>query len=83
MRGGPMTGETATANIILAGNDLIAIDATGVAILRSIATTPEITRGPVFAQEQMARGIELGLGISKPKHIEFVTGDKESSECAR
>ena len=81
--GGPMTGKKATANVILAGSDRIAIDASGVAILRSLGTTPEVSRGPVFAQEQIARGIELGLGISKPEHIEFVTGDKESAAYAR
>lgn len=82
VNGGPMTGKKATANVVLAGKDRIAIDATGVAILRLLGTTPEVTRGPVFAQEQIARGIELGLGISKPERIEFVTGDKESSDLA-
>jgi uncharacterized protein (DUF362 family) len=81
--GGPMTGKKVTANIVLAGNDRVAIDATGVAILRSLGTTPEVTRGHVFAQEQIARSIELGLGISKPEYIEFVTGDHESSDFAK
>jgi uncharacterized protein (DUF362 family) len=81
--GGPMTGIKATANVILAGSDRIAIDATGVAILRSIGTTPEVTRGPVFDQEQIAHAVELGLGISTPEQIEFVTGDKESANFAK
>jgi uncharacterized protein (DUF362 family) len=81
--GGPMTGKKVMANVVLAGNDRIAIDASGVAILRSLGTTPEVTRGPVFAQEQIARGVELGLGISKPEHIEFVTSDKESFDFAK
>ena len=80
--GGPMTGEKATANVIMAGNDRIAIDATGVAILRSLGTTPEVTRGPVFEQEQIARAVELGLGVSKPEYIQLVTCDKESSDFA-
>jgi len=81
--GGPMTGKKARANVVLAGNDRIAIDGSGVAILRSLGTTPEVTRGTVFAQEQIARGIELGLGVSKPEYIEFVTGDQESSDFAK
>jgi uncharacterized protein (DUF362 family) len=82
VNGGPMTGKKAAANVILAGNDRIAIDAAGVAILRSLGTTAEVTRGPVFAQEQLARAVELGLGISKPEQIEFVTGDQKSSDFA-
>lgn len=82
VNGGPMTGKKVTTNVILASNDRIAIDATGVAILRSLGTTPEVTRGPVFSQEQIARSIELGLGVSNPEHIEFVTDDKESSDFA-
>ncbi len=77
--GGPMTGTKAIANVILAGTDRIAIDATGVAILRGLGTTSEVTRGPVFAQAQIARAVELGLGVSSPEQIEFVTGDAESA----
>jgi uncharacterized protein (DUF362 family) len=83
VKGGPMTGTKATANVVLAGNDRIAIDAIGVAILRSLGTTPEVTRGPVFAQEQIARAIELGLGISIPEQIEFITDDKDSADFAK
>ncbi len=79
INGGPMTGKKATANVILAGTDRIAIDATGVAILRRLGTTPEVTKGPVFSQEQIARAVELGLGVSSPQQIEFVTGDDESA----
>ena len=82
VNGGPMKGKKAAANVVLAGNDRIAIDAVGVAILRSLGTTPEVTRGPVFAQEQIARAVELGLGISRPEQLEFVTGDQKSADFA-
>jgi uncharacterized protein (DUF362 family) len=81
INGGPMTGGKATANVILAGS--IAIDATGVAVLRWLGTTPEVTRGPVFSQEQIARAVELGLGVSSPEQIEFLTGDRESAEFVK
>jgi uncharacterized protein (DUF362 family) len=83
VNGGPMTGTKAAAGVMLAGSDRIAVDATGVAILRSLGTTPEVTRGPVFAQEQIARAVELGLGISTPEQIEFVADDKESADFSK
>jgi len=59
--GGPMRGELAHAGVMVAGTDRIAIDAVGVAILRSLGTTPEVAQGKVFQQDQIARAVELGL----------------------
>ena len=56
----------------------IAVDAVGVALLRHFGTTPEVSRGSIFAQEQIARAVELGLGITEPAQIALVTGDPES-----
>jgi uncharacterized protein (DUF362 family) len=53
--GGPDTGDKVLANVVLAGSDRVAIDAVGVAILRLLGTTPEVSAGPIFAQEQLAR----------------------------
>ena len=80
--GGPATGERVNANVIIAGTDRIAVDAVGVAVLRILGTTPEVSNGPIFAQEQIARAVELGLGISSPEQIEIITGDAESAEYA-
>ena len=80
--GGPAVGERVNANVILAGTDRIAVDAVGVAILRTLGTTPEVSNGPIFAQDQIARAIELGLGVSSPEQIELVTGDEDSAEYA-
>lgn len=82
VKGGPASGEQAPANVILAGVDRIAIDAVGVALLRYWGTTPEVSQGPVFAQEQIARAVELGLGVTTPDAIEFVTDDAESAAYA-
>lgn len=81
--GGPDRGTRVEAGVILAGSDRVAIDAVGVAILRSLGTTPEVSRGPIFEQEQIARAVELDLGIKSPAQIQFVTGDAESENLAR
>ncbi|MFW9924893.1 MAG: DUF362 domain-containing protein [Candidatus Thorarchaeota archaeon] len=78
--GGPMEGTRKTGNVFIAGTDKIAIDAVGVAILRLLGTTPEVSTGPIFEQEQIKRAIELKIGISSPKEIEFITDSKESDE---
>ena len=80
--GGPHVGRRVNANVIIAGTDRVAIDAVGVSILRMLGTTPEVSQGTVFQQEQIARAAELGLGVQSPKDIELVTGDDESEELA-
>jgi len=80
--GGPEAGTLVNTGVILAGTDRIAIDAVGVAILRSVGTTPEVSRGPIFQLEQIARAAELGIGIGSPRQIELVTGDPQSAEYA-
>ena len=83
VNGGPDQGQLVNANVILAGTDRVAVDAVGVALLRYFGTTPEVSRGAIFEQEQLARAVQLGLGISGPKQIELVTGDDASSEYAK
>jgi uncharacterized protein (DUF362 family) len=80
--GGPMEGEKAKPGVVIAGTDRIAIDAVGVAILRLLGTTPEVSKGKIFQQDQIAMAIELGLGIKSPDEIEFVAGDKIGNEMA-
>lgn len=81
--GGPDQGKRVAANVILAATDRVAIDAVGVALLRSFGTTPEVSRGPIFAQEQLARAVELRLGVGGPQAIELVTGDAQSAAYAQ
>jgi uncharacterized protein (DUF362 family) len=77
---GPMEGTRVEANVFVAGTDKIAIDAVGVAILRILGTTSEVTNGSIFDQDQIKRAVELELGISSPKEIEFLTDSEESDE---
>jgi uncharacterized protein (DUF362 family) len=81
--GGPDRGTRVKSEIVLAGIDRVAMDAVGVAILRMFGTTPEVSRGKIFDQEQIARAVELGLGIDSPMRIEFVTNDADSAAYAR
>jgi uncharacterized protein (DUF362 family) len=80
--GGPDRGTKVEAGVMLAGTDRVAIDAVGVAILRLFGTTPEVSRGSIFEQEQIAQAAELGLGVSSAKHIQLVTGDAKSEAFA-
>ena len=80
--GGPARGSRVDAEVMLAGTDRVAIDAVGVAILRLLGTTPEVSRGSIFEQEQIARAAELGLGVSSARQIQIVTGDAESEAFA-
>jgi uncharacterized protein (DUF362 family) len=81
--GGPHIGTRKNADVILAGTDRIAIDAVGVAILRSLGTTPEVSKGKIFEQDQIKRAVELGLGVKSADQIEIVTGDKDSEAYAQ
>ncbi len=78
--GGPMTGKRAKAEVFLASTDRIAIDATGVAILKLFGSNEQIMRPKIFEQEQIARAVELGLGASSPSEIELIAVDEKSKE---
>ncbi|MGB9724221.1 MAG: DUF362 domain-containing protein [Chloroflexia bacterium] len=80
--GGPDRGKRVQTEVVLAGTDRVALDAVGVALLRLWGTTPEVSRGSIFAQQQIARAVYLGLGISRPDEIEFLTDDAASAEYA-
>lgn len=79
-RGGPAKGNLVSPNLIIAGTDRIAIDAIGVAILRMFGTTKKVSKGRIFDQAQIARAVELGLGVSSPEQIDFITRDNKSDE---
>jgi uncharacterized protein (DUF362 family) len=82
VEGGPHVGKRVQAKVILAGTDRVAIDAVGVAILRLLGTTPEVSKGKIFEQDQIKRAAELGLGVKSAGEIELVTGDKPSADFA-
>jgi uncharacterized protein (DUF362 family) len=79
---GPDTGTRAWGEAILAGRDLVAIDAVGLTLLRMLGYTGVAAQGPVFGQEQIARAVELGLGVDSPDKISFLTDDPQSAAYA-
>lgn len=78
--GGPSQGELKQANVMIAGDDRVAVDAVGLAVLKELGSNQAIMGRKIFEQEQMARAVELGLGAAGPGDIELVTGDAESRE---
>lgn len=73
---GPMEGPKKRADVILAGTDRIAIDAVGLAVLKELGSNRAIMDTAIFAQEQIARAVELGLGVKGPGAIEIVSDDE-------
>lgn len=78
--GGPMSGKRARGNIFLASDDRVAVDAVGVAVLKSLGSNSQIMRPKIFEQKQIARAVALGLGAASPLEIEVVAADKQSLE---
>lgn len=80
--GGPMTGTRKDAGVFLAGTDRVAVDAVGVAILKELGSNDAIMKPGIFAQEQIARAVELGLGVSSAAGIVIATPDAASEAYA-
>jgi uncharacterized protein (DUF362 family) len=76
--GGPMTGQRARGDVFLASTDRVAIDAVGVAILKFLGSNESIMKLKIFEQEQIARAVELGLGVSSPSEIDVIPAGKNS-----
>ncbi len=76
--GGPDTGTLVKPQIMLLGADRVALDAVGVAILRMHGGNATIAGGRIFDQDQIARAVQLGLGVKGPDGIDLVTDDPES-----
>src|SRR4030066_2009509 len=76
--GGPMTGKQAKGGVFFASTDRVAIDAVGVAILKLLGSNESIMKPKIFEQEQIARAVELGLGVTSPQGIEVIPADEKS-----
>ena len=78
--GGPATGTRAKGDVFLASTDRVAIDAVGVAVLKSLGSNESIMNSKIFAQEQIARAVDLGLGATSPSEIEVIPVDEGSQD---
>jgi uncharacterized protein (DUF362 family) len=81
-KGGPAEGTRVDSQVVLASTDRIALDAVGVALLRYYGTTSNVARGKIFGQAQIARAVELGLGVDHPEKIEIITTNTASAAYA-
>ena len=80
--GGPSRGTLAHPNVMIAGTDRVAVDAVGLSVLKEVGSNDAIMGTPIFQQEQMARALEVGLGIQGPEEIELVSDDEDGRAYA-
>jgi uncharacterized protein (DUF362 family) len=80
--GGPSRGTLAQANVMIAGTDRVAVDAVGLAVLKDLGSNDAIMGTPIFRQEQIARAVEVGLGVAGPEDIRLVSDDEAGSAYA-
>jgi uncharacterized protein (DUF362 family) len=80
--GGPTTGERKRGDVMIVGDDPIAIDVVGLAVLKKLGSNEAIMGRGVWEQEQIQRAVELRLGVDRPELIDFVTPDAESRDYA-
>jgi uncharacterized protein (DUF362 family) len=78
VNGGPMDGMRAKGNVFLASADRVAIDAVGLAILKTLGSNAQIMNTMIFDQEQIARAAELGLGAASSSEIEVISANDRS-----
>ena len=82
INGGPEQGQRVQAGVILASTDRIAVDAVGIAILRKLGTTREVSGGSIWSQTQIRRAADLGLGAINADQVELITADQASAQMA-
>jgi uncharacterized protein (DUF362 family) len=73
--GGPDSGTLAQPGLLLASSDRVAIDAVAVAVLHR-AGADLLQSSTIFEQDQIARGVQLGLGATSPDEIELLGNDQ-------
>ena len=59
--GGPEQGHEVEPMLLLASKDRVAIDAVGVAILRSYGSTHNVMNGRIFELDQLKRALNCKL----------------------
>ena len=79
---GPERGDTVEPNLILAGKDRVAIDAVGVAILRSYGSTQNVMKKRIFSLDQIHRAAELEVGVESASDIKLTPINNESQADA-
>jgi uncharacterized protein (DUF362 family) len=68
---GPASGQVETPNLILASQDVVAIDVEGVRILQSYKAQNKLNK-PVWELGQIARAKEIGFGARSDEDIQVI-----------
>jgi len=72
--GGPDKGTAVEPGLMLASNDRVALDAAGVALLRSYGSE-SLAKKPIWEHDQIRRAAELGVGAGSAEAVELVPLD--------
>jgi uncharacterized protein (DUF362 family) len=78
--GGPTSGTPAQANVLLLSGDRVALDAVAVALIRSYGAWPKVQGKTIWAQRQIKRAGELGLGVTGPAQMELLVKSLEPND---
>jgi uncharacterized protein (DUF362 family) len=78
--GGPEQGHEVEPMLLLASKDRVAIDAVGVAILRSYGSTHNVMNGRIFELDQLKRAAELQIGVTSASQIHLTPLNEECTE---
>ena len=78
---GPNIGTLREPGLIIASQDVIANDVVGLSLLKTLCTIPEIQESSVWAQPQVKRAVELGLGVRKKEEITIRSSGVEEIEA--
>jgi uncharacterized protein (DUF362 family) len=76
--GGPEKGDLVEPGLLLASRDRVAIDAIGVSILKMYGAKGRVGAEDVFAQDQIKRAAELGIGVQSPDQIKLAALNPEA-----
>jgi uncharacterized protein (DUF362 family) len=79
--GGPTSGTPVQANVLLLSGDRVALDAVAVALIRSYGAWPKVQGKPIWAQRQIKRAGELGLGVKGPSEMELLVKSLEPQDA--
>jgi uncharacterized protein (DUF362 family) len=70
--GGPTSGQSARANVILLSGDRVALDVVALALLRSYGASNKIAGKRIWEERQIKRAVELSLGVKRASYMQLL-----------
>jgi uncharacterized protein (DUF362 family) len=77
--GGPTSGTSVVADLLLLSGDRVALDVIAMGLLRAYGAWPKVQGMRIESQRQIKRAAELGLGVHEAERIELVSRSVEHS----